>query len=72
MVYRTVTQNNVEFYIVKVLNKNNQGNSTILYEALKWLLDIDVKYIIICISTSNNILKDKYQKIIDELTAQGK
>lgn len=37
MVYRTVTRNNVEFYIVKVLNKNNQGNSTILYEALKWL-----------------------------------
>lgn len=72
MVYRTVTRYDVEFYIVKVLNKNNQGNSTILYEALKWLLDVDVKYIIICISTGNNTLKDKYQKIIDELTAQGK
>ena len=72
MVYRTVTKKFVEFYIIKILDKNNQGNSTILYEALKWLLNIDVKYIIICISTDNIVLKDKYQKVIDELADQGK
>lgn len=53
MVYRTLAQTDTEFYIVKVLNESNQGNSLTLCEALKWLLNIEVKLIVICISTNN-------------------
>ncbi len=61
-----------EFYIVKVLEENNKGSSSVLYEALKWLLDIDVKYIVICIATENAGVADKYQGIVDKLVDQGK
>lgn len=67
MVYRTLAQTDTEFYIVKVLNESNQGNSLTLCEALKWLLNIEVKLIVICISTNNLEMGQEYEKLINKL-----
>ena len=72
MVYRTLAQTDTEFYIVKVLNESNQGNSLTLCEALKWLLNIEVKLIVICISTNNLEMGQEYEKLINKLSIQGK
>lgn len=75
MVFRIINERadpEDEFYIVKVLGEDNKGNSETLYEALKWLLHIDIKYIVICIATENLQIAYKYQKVIDQLSEQGK
>lgn len=75
MVFKTINQKCVtgdEFYIVKVLDKNNKGNSELLYEALKWLLYVELKYIVICISTDNDCFAEKCQEVIYKLICQGK
>lgn len=61
-----------EFYIVKVLERDKKGNSEILYEALKWLLYIEIKYIVVCIATEKIDVVDKYQDVVNKLSAQGK
>lgn len=61
-----------QFYIVKILGKNNRGNSEVLYEALKCLLYIDIKYIVVCVATENTQTAYKCQEIVNQLVKQGK
>lgn len=75
MVFKTIYQKcdtGDKFYIIKVLDKNNRGSSELLFEALKWLLHIELKYIVICISTSNDYFAERCQEVIDKLICQGK
>lgn len=62
----------IEIYVVKILDKLGKSNEQILEEGLKYLLKTDIKLINLSLSVieSENI-KDLY-KICDELTKEGK
>lgn len=73
-VLKTLQKENNEnqYYIVKILNENNETSSQLLIEALKHLLEIDVKCILLCLATENRNYKCEMQLIADQLIEQGK
>lgn len=62
----------VEFYIIKILNKNNETSSSILIRALEHLLTVDVKVICLSLATYEEEAKEPLNIVINKLYNQGK
>ncbi|CEN31379.1 S8 family serine peptidase [Paraclostridium sordellii] len=63
---------NVEIFVVKVLDKDGKSNVQVLEEALKYLLDKDIKIINLSLSIIESEVVKDLKKICDKLNAQGK
>lgn len=62
----------VEIFAIKVLNKDGKSNIQILEEALKYLLDKDIKIINLSLSVIESEGVEDLKIICDKLTLQGK
>lgn len=62
----------VEIFAIKVLNKDGKSNIQILEEALKYLLDKDIKIINLSLSVIESEGVEDLKIICDKLTSQGK
>lgn len=62
----------VEFFIVKALDKLGMSNVQILEESLRYLLDIDVKIINLSLSVMESKIVDDLYQICEKLKNQGK
>lgn len=62
----------VEFFIVKALDKFGEASIQVLEEALKYLLNIDVKIINLSLSVIESDLVHDLYNICEELNKQGK
>lgn len=63
---------NVDFLIIKVLDKNMNGESRNVIEALKFLEDTEVKLINLSLSTENQYFVNEYVRICSKLYDKGK
>lgn len=61
-----------KFFIIKILDKNAQSSSACLIEALKLLLDMDIRIISLSLSTINNYYRNELEGICSELIRNGK
>lgn len=62
----------IEIYVVKVLDKFGKSNDQILEEGLKYLLKTDIKLINLSLSVIESEKVQDLYKICDELTKEGK
>ncbi|MCU9808433.1 S8 family serine peptidase [Paraclostridium sp. AKS46] len=62
----------VEIFAMKVLNKDGKSNVQVLEEALKYLLDKDIKIINLSLSVIESEVVEDLKLICDKLTSQGK
>lgn len=64
---------NVRLYVIKILNKNNQGSSLGLIEALRYVSSIDeIRIVNLSLATVGNNYKKELEAICSELAKQGK
>lgn len=64
--------NKVDFFVMKVMDKNGKSNIQILEEALKYLIDTDISIINLSLSVINSDKVDDLYKICEELKKEGK
>lgn len=62
----------VEIFAMKVLDKDGRSNVQVLEEALKYILDKDIKIINLSLSIIESEVVKDLKKICDKLTSQGK
>ncbi|SHK56248.1 S8 family serine peptidase [Tepidibacter formicigenes] len=63
---------NVEFFVVKALNNLGRTNIQVLEEALKYLLNIDIKILNLSLSVMESELVQELYEICEELNIQDK